>query len=88
MNATAAISPPSTELFSSFLSAFDTEAVAHARIELTVEEKASLQAFANGGLDALQRKALIPLLAHNTTALEYLADLIKKQETSKDKKED
>lgn len=70
--------PAPETLIGSFLSAFDLDATAHARIDLTNEEKASLKAFANGRLDETQRKSLIPLLSHNTLALEYLADLLKK----------
>ena len=60
-------------LFESFLAHDAHAAVAHARGELTPEQKASLAAFARGEIDETGRKALMPLLAHNTTALEYLA---------------
>ena len=63
-------------LLESFLAHYDQAAVAHARVELKPEQKASLDAFARGDLDKAQRKALMPLLAHNTTALEYLAELL------------
>jgi hypothetical protein len=70
--------PDSTlSLLESFVGRFDQAAVAHAREELTAEEIASLAAFARGELDEAARKELIPLLAHNTTALEQLAALLK-----------
>jgi hypothetical protein len=65
------------DLLEGFFTRFDQSAVAHAREELTAEEIASLKAFAKGDLNDTERKALIPLLAHNTTALEYLAGLLK-----------
>ena len=65
------------DLLEGFLTRFDQAAVAHAREELSDDEKSSLAAFAAGELDEPARKALIPLLAHNTTALEYLAGLLK-----------
>lgn len=68
---------PSIKLLEGFLSHFAVEAIAHAREELTMEQKNSLAAFANGELDEAARKELIPLLAHNTTALEHLAGLLK-----------
>ena len=68
---------PSIKLLEGFLSHFATEAVAHAREELTEEQKTALAAFAKGELDEAARKELIPLLAHNTTALEHLAGLLK-----------
>ena len=60
-----------------FLACFDTSAVAHAREELTAEQISSIRAFANGDLDEAARKAVFPLLSRNTTALEFLADLLK-----------
>lgn len=68
---------PSIKLLEGFLSHFAAEAVAHAREELTEEQKTALAAFAKGELDEAARKELIPLLAHNTTALEHLAGLLK-----------
>jgi hypothetical protein len=64
-------------LLENFVGHFDQAAVAHAREELTAEERTSITAFARGQLDDAARKQLIPLLAHNTTALEYLAALLK-----------
>lgn len=71
---------PSIKLLEGFLSHFAVEAIAHAREELTAEQKTSLAAFAKGELDETARKSLIPLLAHNTTALEHLAGLLKRKD--------
>lgn len=60
-----------------FVAIFGHAAVAHSREELTDEEMASLEACARGELDEVARRELISLLAHNTTALEYFAALLK-----------
>jgi hypothetical protein len=64
------------DLLEGFLARFDQAAVAHAREDLKPEQKSSLDAFARGELGEAERKKLVPLLAHNTTALEYLAELL------------
>jgi hypothetical protein len=68
---------PSIEVLQRFLGIFDVAAVAHAREELSAEQKATIAAFARGEMSESERHELIPLLAHNTTALEYLAELLK-----------
>lgn len=71
-------SPPESaiELIEQFFGHFGQAVEAHARKELTEEEKSALTAFARGELDEAARKNLMPLLAHNTTALEYFAVLL------------
>lgn len=61
-----------------FLGAFGLSAVAHAREELTDQEKRGIQDLSRGELTAEQRSSLVPLLAKNENAIELLAALLKK----------
>lgn len=70
-------SEPALDLVEQFVGLFGQATEAHARKELTEEEKSALVAFASGELDEAGRKNLIPLLAQNTTALEFLATLLR-----------
>lgn len=66
-----------TKTLLGFIGHFDLATVAHAREGLASELESAIQALACGDLDGSARKELIPLLAHNTTALKYLAGLLK-----------
>ena len=69
-------SDPAFRIVQRFLGVFNLPAVAHAREELSAEQKTLIASFAQGGMKAGDRQTLMPLLAHNTTALEYLAELL------------
>lgn len=62
-------------LLTRFADAFALPAAAHAREELTPEQEEALRKLAAGELDAKQRARLVPLLARNECALEFLARL-------------
>ena len=70
--------PPSLEedfhLLAEFLGKFGAPAEGHAREKLTSEEEGQLRKLAAGELDEEERKALIPLLIRNVTAMEFLRD--------------
>lgn len=72
--------PSSTDLkvLSDFLNAFDHAAQAHARIDLTDEQKHQIGLLARGELSKERRESLVPLLAGNQNAIELLADLMKR----------
>ncbi len=61
-----------------FLVSFDLSAAAHAREELDAGEQAAISAFVRGEMDGGGRRALVELLSRNTTALEFLASLLKR----------
>ena len=65
----------SLDLIETFMRRFYVEAVARGDEPLTEGQKKSLQRLAAGELDSEERNALIPLLAKNTTAMEYLSSL-------------
>jgi len=71
--------PSSTDLkvLSDFLVAFDHPAQAHARMELTDEQKREIGLLARGELSKEHRESLVPLLAGNQNAIELLAELMK-----------
>lgn len=58
-----------------FLGLFGAEVIPHAREELNEDQKKQLRQLSAGQLDDDERKTLIPLLAKNEVAMEYLAKL-------------
>ncbi|MCW1925176.1 hypothetical protein OKA05_21630 [Luteolibacter arcticus] len=71
--------PPNDDLkvLHDFLGAFDQSALAHARADLTDEEKREIEGLAQGQLTPEQRSSLLPVLATNENAIELLASLLK-----------
>ena len=65
----------SLDLLARFADAFAVPAEGYAREPLTPEQEESLRKLAAGELDAEARSRLIPLLARNECALEFLARL-------------
>lgn len=62
------------ESLAAFLALFGDEVQAHGREDLSEEEKKALRKLAAGDLNEEGRKALIPLLAQNEVAMEYLVE--------------
>ena len=58
-----------------FMKAFGQSAAARGREELTEEQKALLKELAAGSLGTEARTKLVPLLAKNEVAMEYLAQV-------------
>jgi hypothetical protein len=70
-------SSPDLKVLSDFLNTFDQAALAHARTDLTEDEKRDIGSLARGELSKEHRESLVPLLAGNQNAIELLADLMK-----------
>jgi hypothetical protein len=70
-------SSPDLKILSDFLGTFDQSAQAHARTDLTEDEKRDIGLLARGELSKERRESLVPLLAGNQNAIELLADLMK-----------
>lgn len=66
------------KILNNFLGAFDVAALAHARVDLTDQEKRDIEDLARGELSAGQRSSLVPLLARNENAIELLAEHLRK----------
>lgn len=62
-------------ILAEFMERFAIPAEGHARENLTAEQEDLLRRLAAGELDAESRAALIPLLARNEIAMEFLAKL-------------
>lgn len=60
-----------------FLGKFGVPAEGHSREELSEKEREALRRLAAGELGETERLALVPLLAHNEVAMEFLADQTK-----------
>jgi hypothetical protein len=65
---------PALDLLLRFTEAFAKPALGHAREELTDDQEEALLKLARGELKAEERKSLVPLLAHNECALEFIRD--------------
>lgn len=70
-----------------FLRTLFPPAAARSRERLDPSDRARLEAFARGELSAGDRKALMPLLASQPLAIEYLARLLKEASTSGEEEE-
>lgn len=62
-----------------FLRRFFPPATARSGEHLDPADRARVEAFARGELSASERRALMPLLASQPLAIEYLARLLKQQ---------
>ena len=58
-----------------FMERFAVPAEGHAREDLTTEEEEQLRLLAAGELDEAGRAKVVPLLARNETAMEFLAQV-------------
>lgn len=68
------------ETLLSFYDFFQTDAEPRGRFELSEMEKDKLERLANGQLCEREREEIIPLLAKNEVAMEFLADLLNQSE--------
>ena len=66
-------SDQSARILAKFCDKFAAPVQGFAREELTADQKGLLAKLANGELDESTRQALIPLLAKNELAMEFLA---------------
>lgn len=67
------------DLIARFVDVFTLPVEAHLREALRPEDEEALRKLAAGELDAQQRALIVPLLARNECALEFLASIVKEE---------